>query len=101
MIDNYPTIPYLGFKDENLKTPITYPAQQQKYQPGMEYEMNPKPIFENPNYVPSKKLENKVAIISGGDSGIGRAISLLFAKEGADIVISYLNENEDANYTKN
>lgn len=100
MIDNYPTIPYLGFKDENLKTPITFPAQQQKYQPGMEYEMNPKPIFENPNYVPSKKLENKVAIISGGDSGIGRAISLLFAKEGADIVISYLNENEDANYTK-
>ena len=49
--------------------------------------MNPKPIFENPNYVPSKKLENKVAIISGGDSGIGRAISLLFAKEGADIVL--------------
>ena len=45
MIDNYPTIPYLGFKDENLKTPITFPAQQQKYQPGMEYEMNPKPIM--------------------------------------------------------
>ena len=62
--------------------------------------MKPAPIFENPNYVTSNKLKDKVVIISGGDSGIGRAISVLFAKEGADIVINYLNEHEDANYTK-
>lgn len=100
MINNYPSIPYVGYKDENLKTPITFPAQHQEIQPGMEYEMNPLPIFENPNYIPSGKLQNKTVIISGGDSGIGRAVSVLFAKEGADIVISYLNEHEDANYTK-
>ncbi len=101
MFNNYPEIPYVGYKDENVRTPITFPAQHQAFQPGMEYEMKPAPIFNNPNYVPSGKLKDKVVIISGGDSGIGRAISLLFAKEGADIVISYLNEHEDANYTKN
>lgn len=100
MNDNYPNIPYVGYKDENVRTPITFPAQHQDFQPGFEYEMNPRPIFDNPNYIPSKKLQDKVVIISGGDSGIGRAVSLLFAKEGADIVISYLNEHEDANYTK-
>ena len=62
--------------------------------------MSPLPIFENPNYIPSGKLQDKVVIISGGDSGIGRAVSVLFAKEGANIVINYLNEHEDANYTK-
>lgn len=100
MFDNYPLIPYQGFKDENVRTPITFVAQHQDVQPGMEYEMKPNPIFENPNHIPSGKLQNKVVIISGGDSGIGRAISVLFAKEGADIVISYLNEHEDASYTK-
>ena len=100
MVNDYPIIPYVGFKDENLRTPLTFPAQHQPVQPGMEYEMSPLPLFENPNYVPSGKLKDKVVIISGGDSGIGRAISVLFAKEGADIVISYLNEHEDANYTK-
>ncbi len=62
--------------------------------------MNPAPLFENPNYVPSGKLNGKVALITGGDSGIGRAVALLFAKEGADIVISYFNENQDANFIK-
>lgn len=100
MNDSYPNIPYFGYKDENVRTPITFPKQHQDYQPGLEYKMNPLPIFDNPNYIPSQKLQNKVAIISGGDSGIGRAVSILFAKEGADIVISYLNENEDAKYTK-
>ena len=100
MFDNYPSIPYVGYKDENVKTPITFPAQHQAFQPGLEYEMNPLPIFDNPNYTPSHKLQDKVVVISGGDSGIGRAVSLLFAKEGANIVISYLNEHEDANYTK-
>lgn len=98
--NNYPTIPYIGYKDENVKTPITFPAQHQEIQPGLEYKMTPQPIFEDPNYKPSGKLQDKVVVISGGDSGIGRAISVLFAKEGANLVISYLNEHEDANYTK-
>lgn len=98
---NYPQYPYLGYKDESLKTPITFPTQHQAKQPGIESKMIPLPIFDNPNYKPSGKLEGKIAIISGGDSGIGRAIALLFAKEGAHIVINYLNETEDANETKN
>lgn len=92
--------PYIGFKNESIRIPITFPKQHQDIQPGIEYKMEPLPIFDNPNYIPSDKLKNKVVIISGGDSGIGRAISLLFAKEGADIVICYFNEHEDANYTK-
>ena len=97
---NYPEYPYIGFKDENLKTPLTFPPEHQDTQPGMEYLMNPAPLFENPNYVPSGKLNGKVTLITGGDSGIGRAVALLFAKEGADIVISYFNENQDANFIK-
>ena len=100
MFNNYPSIPYIGFKDENVKTPLTFPKQHQDIQPGMEYQMTPLPLYENPNYIPSGKLQDKVVIISGGDSGIGKAISILFAKEGANIVINYLNEHEDANYTK-
>lgn len=97
----YPEYPYVGYKDANVRTPLTFPAQHQNIQPGLEYEMNPPPIFENPNYIPSNKLNDKVAIITGGDSGIGRAVSILFAKEGADIVIVYLNEKNDAEFTKN
>ena len=97
----YSEYPYIGYKDENVRTPLTFPKQHQNVQPGMEYEMNPLPIFEDPTYIPSNKLYGKVAIITGGDSGIGRAVSVLFAKEGADIVIVYLNEKRDAEYTKN
>lgn len=96
----YPEYPYIGYKNENVRTPITFPKQHQDIQPGMEYEMNPLPIFENPSYIPSSKLNGKVTIITGGDSGIGRAISILFAEEGSDIVIVYLNEKKDAEYTK-
>lgn len=96
----YPEYEYLGFKDCNGKIPITFPAQHQYVQPGLEYVMKPKPIFDNPNYIPNCKLKDKVAIITGGDSGIGRATAVLFAKEGADIVIPYLNEVKDANLTK-
>ena len=96
----YPEYPYLGYQDNNEKTPITFPAQHQNVQPGMEYVMDPPPIFENPDYVPTGKLKDKVVIISGGDSGIGRATAILFAKEGADIVFVYLNEKQDAQFTK-
>lgn len=76
------------------------PPQSQNIQPGFEYLMTPLPIFDNPNYIGSNKLQNKVAIITGGDSGIGRAVAIYFAKEGANVAIVYYNEHEDANYTK-
>lgn len=96
----YPEYDYLGYKNENLKISITFPAQHQNIQPGMEYLMNPLPIYDNPDYIPSGKLKDKVVIISGGDSGIGRAISVLFAKEGANISIVFYNEIKDANLTR-
>jgi NAD(P)-dependent dehydrogenase (short-subunit alcohol dehydrogenase family) len=80
--------------------PQGQPPQHQQIQPGIEATMNPKPVAENPNQHGSNKLLNKVAIISGGDSGIGRAVAIAFAKEGADIVIAYLNEHQDAEETK-
>ena len=76
-----------------------YP-QYQTVQPGMEYLMEPKPIFDNYNYKGSGKLKDKVAIITGGDSGIGRAVAVYFAKEGAKVVVVYYNEHIDAEYTK-
>lgn len=96
----YPEYHYIGYKNQNQKIPITFPAQHQNIQPGLEYVMDPPPIFEDPNYIPSNKLKDKVVIITGGDSGIGRAVSILFAKEGADIVIVYLNEKQDAQFTQ-
>lgn len=96
----YPKHPYIGYKDETQKIPLTFTKQKQATQPGIEANMNPTPIFEDPNYVTSNKLKEKVAIISGGDSGIGKAVAILFAKEGADIVIAYYNESQDANNTK-
>ncbi|WP_078548190.1 SDR family oxidoreductase [Litchfieldia alkalitelluris] len=76
------------------------PAQHQNQQPGLETEMNPKPVSEDASYKGSGKLTNKVAIITGGDSGIGKAVSIYYAKEGADVVIVYLNEDTDAKETK-
>lgn len=80
--------------------PITVPEQRQLRQPGVEGLMNPRPIIENPNYEGSNKLKGKVALITGGDSGMGAAAAIAFAKEGANIAISYLDEHEDANRTK-
>lgn len=77
-----------------------FPAQSQPTQPGLEYQMEPKPIFDNPNYKGSGKLKGKVAIITGGDSGIGRAVSVAYAKEGAKVVICYYDEHQDAKDTK-
>ncbi|MFN7095031.1 MAG: SDR family oxidoreductase, partial [Burkholderiales bacterium] len=73
---------------------------QQQSLPGQESKMDPQPVFENKEYIGSNKLKGKIAIITGGDSGIGRAVAILFAKEGADIVVSYLCEDEDAKITK-
>ncbi|UQX54940.1 SDR family oxidoreductase [Cytobacillus pseudoceanisediminis] len=79
---------------------ITVPEQRQFRQPGTEGLMVPRPIIENPNYIGTGKLAGKVALITGGDSGIGAAAAIAFAKEGANVAISYLDEHEDANRTK-
>ena len=84
----------------NGQYPSKLPAQEQKQQPGIEKDMKPLPDTENPNYKGSNKLQGKNALITGGDSGIGRAISIAFAKEGANVAIIYLNESNDAEETK-
>lgn len=93
--------PNLGCKTKNTLIPITFPAQHQTEQPGIETLMNPPPIYDNPSEPCGNQLLNQVAIISGGDSGIGRAVATLFAKQGANIAIVYLSEDGDANDTKN
>jgi NAD(P)-dependent dehydrogenase (short-subunit alcohol dehydrogenase family) len=75
------------------------PKQEQHVRPGREERMRPRPKAEEPGYRGSGKLAGKVAIISGGDSGIGRAVAVAFAKEGADVAVSYLNEHKDAHET--
>jgi NAD(P)-dependent dehydrogenase (short-subunit alcohol dehydrogenase family) len=72
------------------------PAQKQTRQPGLESRMRPRPAVAKPQHRGSGKLDGKVALITGGDSGIGRSVAVLFAREGADIAILYLNEHEDA-----
>src|SRR5690606_32801281 len=82
-----------------MKNPKKFLDQQQS-QPGKEHKMVPKPELIRKNYTGSGKLKNKVAMVTGGDSGIGASVVLHFAKEGADIVLVYLNETKDANDIK-
>lgn len=81
----------------NPKKTLRKPQEQSR--PGIELKMKPVPVSDTEK-TGSRKLQNKVAFITGGDSGIGKAVAILFAKEGADIIIVYLNEHEDANDTK-
>lgn len=80
--------------------PSGQPPQHQDHKPGFENGMVPLPIAEDSDYRGNGKLQGKVAMITGGDSGIGRAVAIAFAKEGATVVINYLNEHEDAEETK-
>ncbi|MDN4523705.1 SDR family oxidoreductase [Fictibacillus fluitans] len=84
--------------EQNRK--INPPAQHQSHQPGTETEMNPKPQSDAKTYRGSEKLKGKAAIVTGGDSGIGKAAAIAFAKEGADVAIVYLDEQQDAEKTK-
>lgn len=83
-----------------METVIQKPEPQNR-QPGIEAEMAPRPEYIKENYKPAGKLTGKVALVTGGDSGIGRAACVHFAKEGADIAIVYLDEDADAQETKN
>lgn len=74
--------------------------RQHHAKPGHEHEIKPAPLYDAPFYIGSKKLDGKVALITGGDSGIGRAVAVLFAREGADIAIAYLTERKDAEITR-
>ncbi|WP_340082702.1 SDR family oxidoreductase [Terribacillus sp. FSL K6-0262] len=76
------------------------PGRKQTRQPGIQHEMDPLPIEEFDHWKGSGKLRGKVVLITGGDSGIGRAVAIAYAKEGAEVAISYLDEHKDAEYAK-
>lgn len=97
---NYPLPPNYGKITRYEDVALTVPEQRQYRQPGVESLMVPRPIIENTNYTGSGKLKGKVALITGGDSGIGAAVAIAFAKEGANVAIAYLDEHEDADRTK-
>lgn len=80
--------------------PVPPMPEQHLVKPGIEADMELKPEFMAEGYHGSRKLEGKVAIVTGGDSGIGRAIAVLYAREGADVAVLYLNEHDDAEQTK-
>jgi NAD(P)-dependent dehydrogenase (short-subunit alcohol dehydrogenase family) len=89
------------YKNPAADTPAGFPAQKQAVQPGDMQQMNPVPVTDNHAYQGSGKLKDRVAIITGADSGIGQAAAIAFAKEGADVAVIYLNSDNDANTTKN
>src|SRR5947209_4593695 len=87
-------------KEARMSQNATLPPQKQDRQPGIEAEMTPRPRAEDASYRGSGKLTGKAAVITGGDSGIGRAVAVAFAKEGADVAIVYLDEEVDARETQ-
>src|SRR5262249_55951402 len=95
-------------KEKKSKIPQTgeraYPApplpEQHLRKPGTEADLELAPMYDAPHYKGSDKLRDMVALITGGDSGIGRAVAVLYAREGADVAIAYLDEHEDAQETK-
>jgi NAD(P)-dependent dehydrogenase (short-subunit alcohol dehydrogenase family) len=87
-------------KGSEERRPTKLPPQHQERQPGREGEMRPEPQFEAPEYRAAGKLEGKIALITGGDSGIGRAVAVYFAKEGAAVAVVYLEEHADAEETE-
>lgn len=82
----------------SIKKPVRPPQRQQR--PGLEKKMKPQPVFDYPGIKGNHRLKNKIALITGGDSGIGKAVAVLFAKEAATIAIAYLNEDKDAKDTQ-
>lgn len=91
--------PY-GYTTVCKEQPLAFPPQHQDIQPGLESLMTPRPVSENPELKGSGKLAGRIALITGGDSGIGKAAAIAMAKEGADIAIAYLNERSDARETQ-
>lgn len=81
-------------------TQQTLPPQEQPRQPGKQDQMDPQPRSGEHSYLAAGKLKGKAAVITGGDSGIGRAVAVAFAKEGADVVVCYYDEHEDAEATR-
>lgn len=100
MDQDYPVYPYIGVVKKVVQQPIAFPPQHQEQAPGVEWAMNPRPIFDYAGFKGSEKLKGKVALVTGGDSGIGRAAAVAYAKEGANLTIVYLNEDRDAQETK-
>lgn len=87
------------YQNAPAATPTDFPAQHQAKQPGRQQQMNPRPVTDNPAYRGCGRLQGRAAIVTGGDSGIGQAVAAAFAKEGADVAIAFLEEQEDADET--